>query len=147
VTKTLTLRYERKLFLLTETPDARRLIGKYVEVFQFPDGRIEIRAGGMVLPYTVYDKLGEFDQGTVVENKRLGQVLRIAQLVQAQREIVGANRPSTAHRTNGKYIPRPRLPGTKTQRELGPEGTCVEQSRSRRPANTCEHEGVPGGHF
>jgi len=87
VTKNLTLNYERKLYLLTETPDDRRLIGKYVEVFQFPDGRIEIRAGGMVLPYSVYDKLGEIDQGAVVENKRLGQVLRIAQLVQAQREL------------------------------------------------------------
>ena len=75
----------------------------------------------MALPYTVYDKLGEIDQGTVVENKRLGQVLRIAQLVQAHREIGGANGPSTAHRPNGKHIPRRRLPGTKTQRELGPE--------------------------
>jgi hypothetical protein len=41
-------------------------------------GRIEIRAGGTVVPYAVYDKLGEIDQGTVVENKRLGQVLQIA---------------------------------------------------------------------
>jgi len=121
VTKNLTLHYERKLYLLTETPDARRVIGKYVEVFQFPDGRIEIRAGGMVLPYSVYDKLGEIDQGAVVENKRLGQVLRIAQLVQAHREIGGAGGPSTAHRPNGKQVPGPRLPGTKTQRELGPE--------------------------
>jgi hypothetical protein len=121
VTKTLTLHYERKLFLLTETSGARRLIGKYVEVFQVPDGRIEIRAGGMVLPYIVCDKLGEIDQGTVVENMRLGQVLRIAQLVQAQPDIGGANGPSTAHRPNGKHIPRPRLPGAKTQRELGPE--------------------------
>jgi len=121
VTKNLTLHCERKLYLLTETPGARRLIGKYVEVFQFPDGRIEIRAGGMDLPYSVYDKLGEIDQGAVVENKRLGQVLRIAQLIQAQREIGGANGPSTAHRPNGSPVPRPRLPGTKTQRELGPE--------------------------
>jgi hypothetical protein len=121
VTKSLTLHYQRKLYLLTETPNARRLIGKYVEVFQFPDGRIEIRAGGMVVPYSVYDKLGEIDQGTVVENKRLGQVLQIAKLVQAQREIGGANGPSTAHRPNGKHIPRQRLPGTKTQRELGSE--------------------------
>ena len=121
VTKNLTLHYERKLYLLTETPDARRLIGKYVEVFQFPDGRIEIRAGGMVLPYSVYDKLGEIDQGAVVENKRLGQVLRIAQLVQARREVGGAGGPSTAHRPNGRRVPQPRQPGTKTQRELGPE--------------------------
>ena len=144
VTKNLTLHYERKLYLLTETPHARRLIGKYVEVFQFPDGRIEIRAGGMVLPYCVYDKLGEIDQGAVVENKRLGQVLRIAQLVQAHREIGNAGGPSTAHRPNGKRVPGPRLPGTKTQRELGPEDL---RGAIAIAANTHAREGVPGGHF
>ena len=46
VTKDLTLHYERKLYLLADTPDNRRLIGKYIEVFQFPDGRIEIRVAG-----------------------------------------------------------------------------------------------------
>jgi Helix-turn-helix domain len=42
VTDSLTLRYERKLYVLQDTPDNRRHIRKYVEVFQFPNGRIEI---------------------------------------------------------------------------------------------------------
>jgi hypothetical protein len=46
VTKDLTLHYKRKLYLLADTPDNRRLAGKYIEVFQFPDGRIEIRVAG-----------------------------------------------------------------------------------------------------
>jgi hypothetical protein len=120
VTQNLTLHYERKLYLLFDTPQNRRLIGKYLDVFQFPDGRIEIRAAGVSLPYSTYDKLGEINQGAVVENKRLGHVLRVAQVVQAERDNRVAA-PSTTHRKNGAYIQRKRTPGSKTQRELGPD--------------------------
>jgi hypothetical protein len=51
-TKDLTLHYERKLYLLADTPDNRRLVGKYLEFFQFPDGRVEIRVAGQSLPYS-----------------------------------------------------------------------------------------------
>jgi hypothetical protein len=121
VTQSLTLHYERKLFLLADIPANRRLIGKYVEVFQYPDGRIEIRVGGRALPYSVYDKLAEVDQGAIVESKRLSSVLRVAQQVQAQRESRAIRVPSTAHRADGTRVPHSRLVGSKTQRELGPE--------------------------
>ena len=119
VTQNLTLHYERKLYLLADTPENRRLIGKYIDVFQFPDGRIQIRAVGSILPYSTYDKLGAIDQGAIVDNKRLGHVLQIAQLTQAQRDS-RSDGPSTAHRSNGKHVPRTRPPGSKKQRELGP---------------------------
>ena len=54
VSQNLLLHYERKLYVLVDTPDNRRLIGKYVEVFQYPDGRIEIRVAGRALPYSLY---------------------------------------------------------------------------------------------
>jgi len=38
-----TLHYERKLYLLADTAVNRRLIGKYIEIFQYPEGRVEIR--------------------------------------------------------------------------------------------------------
>jgi hypothetical protein len=120
VTSNLTLHYERKLYLLADTPAHRRFAGKYVEVYQYPDGRIEIRAAGESLPYSVYDKLGTIDQGDVVENKRLGSVLRVAQLVQAQRDNRSVSGPSTAHRSNGHQLPRKKVAGSKTQRELSP---------------------------
>ncbi len=119
VTQNLTLHYERKLYLLADTPENHRLIGKYIDVFQFPDGRIQIRAVGSILPYSTYDKLGAIDQGAIVDNKRLGHVLQIAQLTQAQRDS-RSDGPSTAHRGNGKHVPRTRPPGSKKQRELGP---------------------------
>ena len=48
--------------------------------------RIELWADGAALPYTTYDRLGEIDQGAIVENKRLGHVLAIAAQVQALRD-------------------------------------------------------------
>jgi transposase len=86
VTHSLTLQYDKNLYLLTDTPDARAVIGKYVEVYEYPDGRIEVRANGSALPYTIYDRLSDVDQGAVVENKRLGHILQVAQLVQEQRD-------------------------------------------------------------
>jgi hypothetical protein len=69
VTSNLTLHYERKLYLLPDTPKNRRYAGKYLDVYQFPDGKIEIRAAGEKVPYSTCDKLGAIDQGALVENK------------------------------------------------------------------------------
>ena len=121
VTQNLTLHYERKLYLLADSAETRQLIGKYVEVFQYPDGEVEIRVTGKALPYSRYDKLSEVDQGAIVESKRLGQVLRVAQQVQSRRDDRVVRRPSSAHRADGKPISRTRIAGSRRQRELGPE--------------------------
>jgi transposase len=118
VTQNLTLHYERQLYLLADTAGNRRLIGKYIEVFQFPEGRVEIRVAGESLPYSTYDKLGAVDQGAIVESKRLGHVLQVAQAVQAHRDSRRVNRPSTAHRADGTAIAKERVVGSKSQREL-----------------------------
>jgi hypothetical protein len=121
LTQNLTLHYERKLYLLSDTPETRQLIGKYLDVLQYPGGRIEIRAGSRVLPYSTYDKLGAIDQGAIVENKRLGHVLQIVQRTQAQRDNRAVSTPSTAHRADGKHVSRLKKQGTKRQRELNRE--------------------------
>jgi hypothetical protein len=118
VTASLTLRYERKIYMIEDTPSTRRYVGKYVEVFQFADGRIEIRVAGVSLPYSTYDKVGTVDQGAIVDNKRLSQVLRAAQIVQSQRDNRVTHRPSTAHRVDGTPIPRNKIAGTKRQRAI-----------------------------
>jgi Homeodomain-like domain len=118
VTSNLTLNYQRKIYLLADTPAHRQYVGKYIDMFQFPDGRIDVRAAGVSLPYSTYDKLGTLDQGEIVDNKRLGHVLRVAQVVQAQRDNRVVTGPSTAHRSNGHYVPRRKARGTKTQRQL-----------------------------
>ena len=118
VSKSLTVLYDRVLYLLDDTPEHRKLIHRYIDVWEYPDGRIEIRADGAVLSCRPYDKLAEVDQGAVIEHKRLSHVLQVAEAIQAQRDnrrISGS--PS---RTNqGQAVRTPGRPaGTKKQREF-----------------------------
>jgi transposase len=118
VTKSLTVQYDRVLYLLDDTPSNRKLIHRYIDVWEYPDGRIEVRADGVALPCVPYDRLAGIDQGAVIEHKRLAHVLQVAQALQAQRDdrrISGS--PS---RTNRGEAPRAkdRLPGTKKPREF-----------------------------
>ena len=64
VSKALTVQYDRVLYLLDDTLPNRKLIGRYLEVWEYPDGRIELRADGRALPYREYDKLAEVDAVT-----------------------------------------------------------------------------------
>jgi len=140
VTDSLTLRYERKMYLIQDTPDNRRYIGKYIEVFQYPDGRIEIRAAGRSLPYSTYNKVGTIDHGDIVDNKRLSQVLRTAQIVQAQRDDRVVRRPSSAHRADGTPIPTEKIVGSKRQRDLSADdlrGAMEVTSRDARQESAC----------
>src|SRR3954465_4726618 len=75
VTGSLTLHYNKVLFLLEPSEVTRSLARKRVTVHEFPDGRLAIRHRGVDLPYRTFDKLRRVDQAAVVENKRLGAVL------------------------------------------------------------------------
>ncbi len=99
VSQLLTLQYDKVLYMLTDTTDTRNLIGRYIEVYEYPNGVIELRADSIALPYTLYDKLSEVDQGAIVENKRLGHVLQLAQVMQEQRDSRrGRSAPARTHR-------------------------------------------------
>ena len=82
----LTLQHDRVRYLLPDVPESRKLIHRYIEVFEYPDGRIELRADGMSLEHVRYDKLPFIDAGAIVEDKRLGHALKVAQLIQAERD-------------------------------------------------------------
>src|SRR5260370_11352316 len=79
---------------------------------------MEIRANGVALRYVPYDKLSEIDQGVVIEHKRLGHALRVAQALQAQRDnrrVSGS--PSRTNR-GAEVRSKERAPGTKKPREI-----------------------------
>jgi hypothetical protein len=125
------------LYLLADTPVSRRLIGKYVEVYEYPDGRIEVRADGVTLPYTTYDRLSEIDQGTIVENKRLGHVLQIAQAVQEQRDNRRSHSVLVRTHRGVPAVPRKAAPGKKTQRSLNTDdlAQAIEQTQNKSIAS------------
>ena len=139
VTKSLTIQYDRVMYLLDDTPENRKLIHRYIDVWEYPDGRIEIRADGRVLPYRQYDRLAEIDQGAVVEHKRLSHALQVAQAIQAQRDnrhISG----SPARTNQGQPVrATERAQGTKKQREFTQDdinGVITELAQRRQPNQT-----------
>src|SRR5215218_1895250 len=75
VSRQLVVHYNRMKFTLHPTEVTARLVGQEVEIYDFPDGRLEIRWKGLCLPYSVFDKLQRVSHAAIVENKRLGEVL------------------------------------------------------------------------
>ena len=79
VSKALTVQYDKVLYLLDkELPLAKRLPRKRITIFDYADGTIAIKYRGLALPYTVFDKVAQIDQGQIVSNKRLGAELALA---------------------------------------------------------------------
>ena len=121
VSKSLTLQHDRVIYLLKDTLDNRSLIHRYIDVFEYPDGRIELRADGANLAYERYDRLAQVDTGAIVENKRLSHVLQAALLMQAQRDDL--HKSDTPSRTNQGKAPYPQKaqPGTKRSSQFTAE--------------------------
>ncbi|CDO34320.1 Integrase catalytic region (fragment) [Novosphingobium sp. KN65.2] len=84
VSQALALHYNKMLFILEPSAVSRPLAGKWVEVCEFPDGRLEIRFGEHVLPYRIFDKIRQVNQAAIVENKHLDAALAMAKLLQEQ---------------------------------------------------------------
>jgi transposase len=75
VSQQLVVNYNRMKFTLHPTEVTARLAGQEVEIYDFPDGRLEIRWKGLPLAYAVFDKLQRVNHAAIVENKRLSEVL------------------------------------------------------------------------
>lgn len=94
VTRTLTLQYNKVIYLITPSRETEGVAGRHVTVYDYPDGRLKIRYEGRELPYTTFDRLTQVRQADVVANKRLGQVLNLARAEQlAHPEYRSASAP------------------------------------------------------
>ena len=87
----------------------------YIEVWHYPDGRKELRLNGTVLPYSIYDRLQEIDQGAIMDNKRLGCTLEFIKLVQDKRDN---NRSQALPSGDGPSRRRRKPSEKKSQRSL-----------------------------
>lgn len=72
-------------------------------------------ANGTSLPFITYDRLGELDQGAIVDNKRLGRALEMIKLVQDKRDNT---RSQALPSLDGQTSRRKKQPGKKSQRSL-----------------------------
>ena len=75
VSKDLTLKYDRKRIKLEINDLTRGLIGKYIDVYEYGCGRIQVRAHGVVLPHTIMNQEHRITHAAITENKRLSAVL------------------------------------------------------------------------
>ncbi|EMN7322187.1 ISNCY family transposase [Vibrio vulnificus] len=87
LSKSLTFQYDQVVYLIENTEENARLVYEHVLILEYPNGDISVRYGHKALKYKIFDKLAKLDQGRVVENKRLGQVLRFAQDKQDEFEV------------------------------------------------------------
>lgn len=115
VSKSLTVQYDKVLYLIEDNELSRRAIGKYIEVWHYPDGRKELKLNGAALPYSTYDRLSEIDQGAIVDNKRLGRTLEFIKLVQDKRDN---NRSQAIPAGDGPSRRRRKPTEKKSQRSL-----------------------------
>ena len=75
VSHQLVVNYSRMKLTLKPEGIAVRLGGKMVDIYDFPDGRLEVRWKGRSLPYSAFDKLQHVSHAAIVENKRLCEIL------------------------------------------------------------------------
>lgn len=94
LSQSLTLRYDKILFILEPTELAKGLAQQKVIVCDYPDGHREIMHKGFTLPYTTFDKLRSVHRAPVVENKRLDDMLSLVAEMQAGRELQRSNSAS-----------------------------------------------------
>lgn len=57
VSKSLTIQYDTLLYLVEDSELSRRVIGKYINVYHYPDGRKELHLNGEELPCSAYGRL------------------------------------------------------------------------------------------
>ena len=96
----LTLQYDKVLYLVDPIRENQCLAGKRVTVIDYPDGRIKIKHEGRELGYREFDKLTHIHQGEVVSHKRLGAML----------ELIGQNQKHLPQEKRSVKCPTRRYP-------------------------------------
>ncbi|WP_431295558.1 ISNCY family transposase [Rahnella sp. PAMC 25559] len=99
LSKSLTFQYDKMLYLVEPSEENAHIAGEKVLAFDYPDGTLAFRYGNRTLKYQVFDKLACIDQGRIVDNKRLGAVLKLAQEKQDELETAGK-------RNRSQHMPR-----------------------------------------
>ena len=104
LSQALTLQYDKVMFILEPSEQAKAASGKRVTVVDYPDGRLAIRYRGVELAYRTFDKLRQVPQAAIVENKQLGAALAFIRDQQLRREP--EHRSDRAPRRRDQHNPR-----------------------------------------
>ncbi|MCW1949785.1 MAG: ISNCY family transposase [Octadecabacter sp.] len=107
--KDLTLKYDRKRIKLEVNDLTRGLVGKYIDVYEMADGRIQVRAKGVALPHTILNPERRITHAAIIENKHLSAVLEHIKAEQDQASLTVKVKPVSAK--NGYQKTGRRSPG------------------------------------
>lgn len=116
--------YNRHRIILEENELTRGLPGKYVDSYEYPDGRLEFRWKGVSLPYSAFDKDQRVTHAAITENKHLGAVL---EFIKAEQD----KRPPGSTALANSAAATARMAGATTG---GTPWRRGRQRRTRRPA-------------
>lgn len=111
LSKSLTFQYDKVVYLIEPNEENTRLVHEHVKVLDYPNGDIAIVYGHRKLAFKIFDKLDHVQQTQIVDNKRLGQVLKFAQ--QQQEEFERQQK-----RTRSKKAPQRRAQQRALQEQL-----------------------------
>ncbi|WP_152447468.1 ISNCY family transposase [Vibrio owensii] len=111
LSKSLTFQYDKVVYLIEPTEENTRLVHEHVKVLDYPNGDIAIVYGHRKLAFKIFDKLEHVQQTQIVDNKRLGQVLKFAH--QQQEEFERQHK-----RTRSKKAPQRRAQQRALQEQL-----------------------------
>jgi hypothetical protein len=126
ISQQLAISYDRRRIILHRNDISEGAAGQYADIFDFADGRIEVRWKGVSLPYTVFDKEQRVSHTAIVENKRLGATLAFIK-AERDREIppprVKTTSEAGGYQSNGRKVGRPK--GSGGQRTASPPGASA----------------------
>ena len=99
VTHNLTVQYNKRLYLIEDTVQNRKLRRKRITIHDYEDGQIELYDGTLPLTFKLhYDRLSIVDSGAIVSNKRLGPILEMIKAMQDQNPQLRSQKvPSHSH--------------------------------------------------
>ncbi len=105
----------------------RGLVGKYVDVYEMPDGRIQVRAKGVALPCSIFDPHRQrVTHAAITENKHLSAVL--AHIKEEQEKAAPPPKVKLVSAKNGNKKKGRRPPGRPSKMEAHYERRRAERS-------------------
>lgn len=108
------------------------LIGKYVDTYEFADGRIQVRAEGVALPCAIFDPNQQrVTHAAITENKRLGAVLAHIKEEQEKASLPPKVKPVSVKNGYKKTGRRP--PGRPSKMEAYYERRRAERAAEQSP--------------
>jgi len=127
VAKDLTLKYDRKRIKLEVNDLTRGLVGKYADVYEMADGRIQVRAKGVTLPHTILNPERRITHAAITENKHLSAVL--AHIKHEQDKAASKPKVKPVSAKNGYKKTGKRTPGAPSKMDA-----YYERRRAERAA-------------